>query len=412
MARIFISYKRVDKEKVFKIKKRLESALGIECWIDLSGIESDAQFTNVIIKAIRECEIVLFMYSKAHGNIENVEKDWTTRELNFAEAKGKRVVFINIDGAPLTDLFLFNYGTKQQVDAKSETAMAKLEEDLSQWLGLKKESESETGEDNPEVDQKAKPQSRPKSETKKKFPTRLVAAAACFVVAMVLLCLPKSTPRTGSIAGHEYVDLGLPSGTLWATCNVGASKPEEYGLYYQWGDTQGYSSDTSDGRYFDWKDGSGNVTYKWCNGTETSLTKYNTNSSYGTVDNKTVLDPEDDAAHVPLGGNWRMPTYAEWTELRENCTWTWTSDYNGTGVAGRIVTSNKDGYTDKSIFLPAAGFRGGDDLSDAGSFGYYWSSSLSSDDPSGAYYVIFYSGGVGRKYGGRCYGLSIRPVQE
>lgn len=208
----------------------------------------------------------------------------------------------------------------------------------------------------------------------------------------------------------EYVDLGLS--VKWATCNLGATKPEGYGLYYQWGDTKGYGSDTSDGKYFYWNDGAGNVTYKWCNGSYDSLTKYNTISSYGTVDNKTVLDMEDDAARDALGGNWRMPTDAEWTELRENCTWTWTSNYNDTGVAGMIVTSKKSGYTNKSIFLPAAGFRSSDRLLNAGSFGFFWLSSLYTDFPNNAWLVYFDSDYVYRFSYNRFIGQSVRPVSD
>ena len=217
------------------------------------------------------------------------------------------------------------------------------------------------------------------------------------------------TDQADIISAIPYVDLGLS--VKWATCNLGASSPEQYGLYYQWGDTQGYGSDTSDGKYFDWADNSGNVTYKWCNGSPWSL-KYNTSSSYGIVDNKTLLDPEDDAAYVALGGNWRMPTDAEWTELRNNCTWNWTSDYNGTGVAGSVVTSNKEGYADKSIFLPAAGYRYHVSIDHAGSYGDYLSSSLYTGIPYDAYGVCFYSGGVERTGYRRCDGHSVRPVQE
>lgn len=136
MARIFISYKRVDKEKVFKIKDYIEAAIGEKCWIDLDGIESDAQFKNIIIKAINECEIVLFMYSKAHSKIVDFEKDWTVRELNFAAYKNKRIVFINIDNSSLTDEFIFDYGTKQHVDASSQNEMNKLINDIAHWLKI------------------------------------------------------------------------------------------------------------------------------------------------------------------------------------------------------------------------------------------------------------------------------------
>ena len=205
------------------------------------------------------------------------------------------------------------------------------------------------------------------------------------------------------------VDLGLS--VIWASFNLGASKPEDYGDYYAWGEIEPYYSSLDP---LTWKDGKESgynwASYKWCNGTNTSLTKYNTNSSYGTVDNKTVLDPEDDAAHVQWGGSWRMPTDSEWTELRNNCTWTWTSNYNGTGVAGRIVTSKVEGHKDKSIFLPAAGGRYDASLSNAGSDGDYWSSSLYTDRPYYAWYVYFYSGNVRGDDYSRYRGLSVRPV--
>ena len=188
--------------------------------------------------------------------------------------------------------------------------------------------------------------------------------------------------------GHAYVDLGLS--VKWATCNVGATKPEEYGNYYAWGETTPKTT-------YDWS------TYKWCNGSETTMTKYCTDSDYGTVDNKTILDPEDDAASVNMGGSWRMPTKAEQDELQTKCTWTWTYDYNGTGVAGRIVTSKTNG---NSIFLPAAGYRS------AGSYGYYWSSSLHTVYSDLASSLLFSSGGVYWGGYGRYWGQSVRGVCE
>ena len=187
------------------------------------------------------------------------------------------------------------------------------------------------------------------------------------------------------------VDLGLS--VKWANANLGATAPEGYGDYYAWGETETKEN-------YSWE------TYKWCNGWYDSLTKYNNSSSYGTVDNKTVLDLEDDVAHVKLGGNWRMPTDAEWTELRENCTWTWTTH---NGVNGRLVTSNKNG---NSIFLPAAGYRLDTGLDYAGSDGMYWSSSLNTVYPDRAWCVSFYSGNMYRGSFFRCYGPSVRPVSE
>ena len=186
----------------------------------------------------------------------------------------------------------------------------------------------------------------------------------------------------------EYVDLGLS--VKWATCNVGATSPEEYGDYFAWGETQPKD-------YYDWD------TYKY--GSKI-VTKYCTKSSAGTVDNKTTLELSDDAARVNWGGKWRMPTRAEQDELRNtsNCTWTWTTQ---NGVKGYKVTSKKNG---NSIFLPATGYRGYDDLYNAGSFGNFWSSSLSTLSSYYACNVNFSPGYVDWRYSYRCYGQSVRAV--
>ncbi len=209
-----------------------------------------------------------------------------------------------------------------------------------------------------------------------------------------LLCGAWCATAQNTENGHEYVDLGLPSGTKWATCNVGATAPEGYGGYYAWGETT--TKDT-----YSWG------TYKWCSkGTYDSQTKYCTNSAYGTVDSKRVLDPEDDAAHVNWGGAWRMPTDAEWTELRENCTWTWTTL---NGINGYEVKSKKEG-NDNSIFLSAASTYGESSITSVGTSGNYWSNALYTNAPSQAYYVYFDSQGVSRKNSYRLNGRSVRPV--
>ena len=196
---------------------------------------------------------------------------------------------------------------------------------------------------------------------------------------------------SGTENGHDYVDLGLPSGTKWATCNVGATTPEGYGNYFAWGETAPKTNyDES--------------TYKHCNGSETSLTKYNTSSDYGTIDNKTTLELSDDAARANWGGKWRMPTEAEQEELRNNCTWTWTLQK---GVNGYKVTSKTNG---NSIFLPAAGNRSGTLVYLVGSFGYYCSSSLNESRPGYAYLFFFGSGNVAWSYFYRTYGYTVRAV--
>jgi len=193
---------------------------------------------------------------------------------------------------------------------------------------------------------------------------------------------------------HEYVDLGLPSGTLWATCNVGASSPEDYGDYFAWGETAPKDN-------YNWS------TYKWSNGSYTTMTKYCTSSSYGYngfVDNKTELDPEDDVAYVNWGPSWRMPTTEQQRELYENCSSVWTTQ---NGVNGRLFT----GPNGNTLFLPAAGYRWGESLDVAGSWGSYWSRTLLSYGPCYACDLYFGSGTVGWGSFYRGYGFAVRAVR-
>ena len=195
-----------------------------------------------------------------------------------------------------------------------------------------------------------------------------------YLVTLVVISLSIFTACEPSIGkdgmgkhnGHEYVDLGLPSGLKWATCNVGATTPEEYGDYFAWGEVKPKTTYNLD-------------TYKYYDGS--NFTKY-------TGSDKTVLDPEDDAATANWGGAWRMPTKAEQDELRTKCKWDWTTQ---NGVNGYKVT----GPNGNSIFLPAAGWMDEGTLYDAGSFGFCWSSSLYSGDPYLVYGVYFDSDDVG-----------------
>ena len=193
---------------------------------------------------------------------------------------------------------------------------------------------------------------------------------------------------------HEYVDLGLPSGTLWATCNVGATAPEEYGDYFAWGETEPKEEYT-------WE------SYQWCNGSDTTLTKYCTNIIWGYqdfTDGKVELDPEDDAAYANWGSSWRMPTVEQLNELIDNCSWTWTAR---NGVYGRLFT----GPNGNTLFLPAAGHLGNNMLRSANTDGLYWTRSLGN---TGAYYALalsFYSGGKQWWNIRRNCGLSVRAVR-
>lgn len=201
----------------------------------------------------------------------------------------------------------------------------------------------------------------------------------------------------------EAVDLELPSGTLWAAFNVGATKPEEYGLYFAWGETQGYSAKES--HYFGWN------SYKWCNGSGKSLTKYNSKAEYGVVDNKTTLDLEDDAAHANWGGQWHMPTNEQINELKSNCYSEWTTQK---GVEGMLYTSKKNG---KTVFFPGAGIRWEFEYDWEGSGWLIWSSTVSEAEPSKAKDLsssgsYFYYGGYYLYPQTRYFGRSVRAVMD
>ena len=179
---------------------------------------------------------------------------------------------------------------------------------------------------------------------------------------------------TGTINGHDYVDLGLPSGTKWSTCNVGASQPHQYGNYYAWGETttkSGYISSRTEG---------------------VSMNDISGNASY-------------DAARANWGSTWRIPTKTEMEELINNCTWTWTTQ---SGVNGYRVT----GTNGNSIFLPAAGDCSGTSRNFVGEYGYYWSSTPDESSDYRAYYLYFRSGSLDVGRGGRYLGHTVRPVSE
>ena len=215
---------------------------------------------------------------------------------------------------------------------------------------------------------------------------------------------PSSLKR---LVSPDAVDMGLS--VKWASWNVGASKPEEHGSCYQWSGSQDV---TDTGIYLDWN----NCPHHTGDYGETGWTKYipSDKPSYwsgsGNPDNKTVIDLEDDVAHANLGGKWRIPTQKEWGELEENCKCIWTDDYNKTGIAGMIVTSN---FTGNSIFLPATGLRYDDRWDFKTTYGYYWSSSLSTDCPGYAYYTyVCYDNFDWLNYSMRLYGYFVRPVSD
>jgi len=201
---------------------------------------------------------------------------------------------------------------------------------------------------------------------------------------------------------HDYVEIG---GVKWATMNVGANSVTDYGLFFQWGDTQGYTAaqcGSGEGqKYFGWAD------YKYGNGTSspstTDMTKYNS------TDGKTVLEASDDAVTAAWGGQWRMPTYNEYVALGGAVTSAWTADYQGSGVSGLVLTDKTD--SSKTLFFPACGYCSDGSVYNVGSGGRYWASSLRTNWVQYAYYLyldvssVFWQNNIDRRYG-----YSVRAV--
>lgn len=191
---------------------------------------------------------------------------------------------------------------------------------------------------------------------------------------------------TGSVNGHDWVDLGLPSGLKWATCNVGASVPEEFGDYYSWGEIEPKEEYTS----------INSLTYK------VSFRKL---KKFGIVDDSGILTKEHDVANVNWGEQWRMPTIEEYGELIDECTWNFAS-FNG--VNGYLVT----GPNKKNIFLPAAAFQQGNTIENIGDFGDYWSSTVVTELSGVSYSLGYSSKSYGRRRYARYAGRTIRPVTD
>ena len=213
--------------------------------------------------------------------------------------------------------------------------------------------------------------------------------------------------KTEKAITYEYVDLGLKSGLKWAKCNIGATSETDYGVYFQWGDISGVSGSLlgkNSADKYSWR------SYIHCNGSETTLTKYNTSTSYGeNPDNMETLETVDDAATQIMGNEWRMPTKDELQELLNGTTNKWVTDYNGTGVNGRMFT----GPNGNSIFFPAAGFCHYGLVFGVGDDGYVWSSSLVTSLPGFAWGLYFNSGDCNVSHGyGRYYGYVVRGVRK
>ena len=195
--------------------------------------------------------------------------------------------------------------------------------------------------------------------------------------------------------GFEYVDLGLPSGTKWARCNVGANSETDYGLYFAFGETKGYDSQNG-AKIFDKRH------YKFSNKSFLcNFTKYNS------TDGKKVLDLCDDAAHIHMGRKWHMPSSEQIRELIKNTENTWVTDYNHSGVNGRLFISKRNG---EKLFLPACGLLFAEGYHGLNKSGYFWSNSVDNYSSDCGIHLLFGTVSISNSLGNRTLGLCVRGV--
>ncbi len=312
---VFISYSRKDFEEVKSFKDILESRIpGINIWFDVEDIEIAEKYTKRIIEGIDNSPNVIFCVSD-----NSMASEWTEKEIRYAASTQKRVIPVLLKEAELKGWYLFEFGSINCADLAKEIEIETLIKNLCKWIGN-----------------------------------------------------PIKPERGNIINGHEYVDLGLS--VKWATCNIGANSPEEYGDYFAWGEIS----------------------------TKPMYTKKKSETYCKTMDNISK-NLHYDAPHTNWGGSWRLPTKAEIDELLKCCTWEWTSQDGHTGY--QVTSPNGN-----SIFLPAAGYRYMSSLDNAGSYGNYWTSTPCERDSRRSYDLYFGSLGHGVCSAHRYNGQSIRPV--
>lgn len=406
---IFISYSRADVDIVRSLVGDIHARTNARCWVDWKGIESGEQFVDVIINAIDKVDTVLFVLSD-----KSMSSKYVKKEITYARNTGKKIIPVVIDGNKLRGWFLFEFGQTDYIDINSRLQYDKLIGELLSRYGkpvdkdVEKE-EKENSNDEAHGDDKSHEQNAGKEKNKeldkagthgsnKKYVYWLLASVLpvsffFFFGYLIWSLLPGEWDIWGLFgkgrinetllvhnmaethAGHAYVDLGLPSGTKWATCNMGLAKePQDAGKYYSWGEAYAKSS------YSD-----------------------RNSATLGVSINSISNDSELDVATQKWGAGWRIPTKEEFEELFDsnNCHYSWED-------GGCVITSKKNG---KSIFLPACGYRNTKSTIGDGSSGYYWTATPYDDDFQQCAYCLTVSGEGHRiDYSERYKGLSVRPV--
>lgn len=360
---IFISYSSKQKSIADGVCHYLEEN-GFKCWMAPRDIPVGSEYGDLIEEAIKTSKVVVLVFSQA----ASISK-WVKGEINVAFTEDKPILPFRIDETEIKGSFRVMLNQMHWIDAFPQYA-DRLPDLLSSICGL--------------LGRKARKVDVQNGTTKSSGGK------------------PNQSEKPNIINGHEFVDLGLPSGTLWATCNVGAVKPEDYGDYFAWGEIQPKTEYHDD-------------TYKYGKRRKRLFkddffyTKYCNNPEFGYdgyVDKLTVLQGSDDAATANWGTGWRMPTKEQWEELLQHTKNVWTGMG---GVTGRLFTANNG----NSLFLPAVGSRWGGEFRLVGSDGYYQSSSIYTNLPNSTWYLHFDSDHCFMlSYGWRYYGFSVRAVRQ
>jgi hypothetical protein len=308
------------------------------------------------------------MHSKNHLNID-FENDWTIKELNYATVKKKKIILIKLDDAPLENLFLFEYGSKNYISATDDIQRNKLIKDLGRLLKVEVSEKQPVSQ--PEQNLKPETQQTPQKEKtpadevspNSKLISRIIRSLrrvpvmicinTALAICVFLFFFHKPDSRlaaTDDYRGYDYVDMGLS--VSWATCNLGASRPQKRGNLYAW--------------------------------------------------------QENDVVKAKRDGEWRMPTVEEFNELLTQCDWKWTTVH---GVYGYLITSKKEGYTNRSIFLPTTGYKGADLIrKEKKEVGFYWTNVIDSFNSAKAKYLYLDYDVYRINSGEQIIKQSIRPV--
>lgn len=338
---IFVSYSRKDIDIVRKLVNDIHAKSNARCWVDWNGIESGEQFVDVIINAIDKVDTVLFILSD-----NSMSSEFAKKEIDYARHSGKKIIPVVVDGGKLRGWFLFIFGSVDYIDINSLLQYEKLIRNITEWFGVKDKKLDEE-------------------------------------VSVLVRDNNYLHEQENYINGHEYVDLGLPSGLKWATCNVGATEPKECGCYFSWGDVEKRKR------------------IPLLRDDDDDYTPYMCKLFYAFL-GRSISGTRYDVARKQWGDNWRMPSRKEFNELADNCRWVWMKrlGYKIIGPNGRF------------IILPAAGYKIGYDVSGIGEFGRYWTATPTGKMEAFCMYALdfdekgFY---VDSEYY-RLTGLAVRPV--